>query len=501
MAFLKYAKATLQKPGIEFAEWDAVRRGALSPAPDFQKKTARIILQEYDPSKYMLSHATIVASVDVDEASAPMGRHFVEGFEVDRKYSDYYITPKTAQFVNNNNDAFERRLLLGSFKTFVGAQSYVEHVQIPELSKGRIIDAAARDVGESIYIDILIANDLKHAPLIRAIKTGKLGTLSMGCSTATTTCTKCGNVAQDEAQLCQCVRFFKGSKFRDDLGVERIIAELCGHYTDPDSVKFIEASWVANPAFKGAVLRNILTAEELQGLEGKMRVALGQPAPVADPNMMSRAAFQGWGQQEQSQGQGQEPEQQFETEDEGEETAPAEPEEENPVQKAITDLTDALRNQAIENIRKEIGQKEVDSIRAIDPNQQNETLIRSAMKHPEWQRIAKLVVSFIGKADARKVFHGLILHKRGGWPLVKKAGFTGRNILAVSRMLDLMNKKALMAGETRVYRTVLDVGGTGPYEDVESYLAACRQVLGRKLTGSETASLLEKGRLFSLGRS
>jgi len=56
-----------------------------------------------------------------------------------------------------------------------------EHIQITELSKGRIIDAVARDVGNSIYVDILIATDRKHTDLIRDIKSGKMGTLSMGC--------------------------------------------------------------------------------------------------------------------------------------------------------------------------------------------------------------------------------------------------------------------------------------------------------------------------------
>jgi ribosomal protein L37E len=490
MAFLKYAKATIQKPGITFSEWDSLRQGAVLPAPDFQKRTAKIILQEYQPDKYMLSHATIVASVDVENASAALGRHFVEGFEVDRKYTDYYITPKTAQYVNNNNDAFERRLLLACFKTFVGAQSYIEHVQIPELSKGRIIDAAARDVGDSIYIDILIANDLKHAPLIRAIKNGQLGTLSMGCSTSETTCTKCGNVAYDEAQLCSCVRYFKGNKFRDEQGIERIIAELCGHATIPDSVKFIEASWVANPAFKGAVLRNILSAEELQGLEGKMHKAFSLPIPVADPGSMPKAAYQLRGQEEQ-----------FTPDDvpeEGGEEAP-EPEkpEDDPFQKAVTDLTEALTNKVVQNVREQINKEEVDEIRRVDPNQQNETLIRSALRHPEWRKIARMVISFVGKAQTRKVLRGLILYKCGGWPLVKTAGFTGKDRLAISRTIDLMAKNSFTAGETRVYRTVLNVGGTGPYEDVETYLAACRQVLGRTVTGSEAASLLEKGRLYS----
>lgn len=911
MAFLKFAKGQLKKPGILFAEWDALRSKALSPAPDFQKRTARVILQEYDPSKYMLSHATIVASVDVDRSPAPIGRHFVEGFEINRRSPEYYITPASAQYVNNNNDSFERKLLLATFKSFIGAYSYVEHVQIPELAKGRIVDAAARDVGDSIYVDILIANDLKHAPLIRAIKSGELGTLSMGCftpgsqvtmvdgrrlpieevsvgdlvlthkgrarevtnkqikigrfsmkrievvgiptaitttrnhpffvlrapkicacgcgesltynagealdrrvgkrfkrghqlriinpmrvyslaeakarraqiaeaklapnleevradelqpgdlvcfpkvgseivnredategkarllgyflaegsflkckgvrtevqfnfsmsekdsfvsetvqllrqefpssnpwvqcredrntctvhvsgkaisewfyrhggeyshlkklsvqavlwpkeiqrhivgswlngdgttasslfglsgtttsydlacqmhmlmnrcgvharlyckfegksvdvkqavnggvalrgavdgrlasftlavgqrgsvalaettsklvceplsnapwresdthlffpirsienvsyegpvhdmeveedhsyvvdgvavhncSTSDTTCSRCGNVAEDETQLCACIRFYKGQEFIDELGGKRKVAELCGHYADPNSVRFIEASWVANPAFKGAVLRSILTPEERATVGQKLHLAFASPAPEANLSMLKAARSMSAQEQETP------------TTDQLQTTPPTP---KSPIEKAVEDLSTAIREQAIEHVRKEINQGEAAKVKeVIDLSHGNESLIRTAMQHSEWRKLAKVVISFVGKAQARKVLEGLILYKQGKWEALRTAGMTGREILAVSRVLDLLMKKSSMAGETRVYRTVLSVGGTGPYDgDAETYLAACRQVLGRVVTGNEAAKLLEKGRLYALGRS
>jgi hypothetical protein len=493
MAFLKYAKANLQKPGIKFAEWDAVRSKAVSPEPDFQKRTAKIILQEYDPSKYMLSHATIVASVDVDNAPTQLGRHFVDGFEIDRQFNDYYITPATSGYVNNNNDSFERKLLLATFKTFIGAHSYVEHVQLPELSKGRIIDAAARDIGDSIYIDILIANDLRHAPLIRAIKSGQMGTLSMGCSTSSTICSKCGNVAKDETQLCGCIRFFKGQEFIDELGNRRKIAELCGHYTEPESVRFIEASWVGNPAFKGAVIRNILSAEEVAQVGSKLHIAMNREAPQPIEGALAKAAFI-----YTAEGQQLPPSQ---TESMTPAPPPAE-EEKDPFDKAVEDLSKALRDKAIEHVRKEIGDRgNKKEPPAKDPNQQNESLIKSAMQNPEWRKVAKSVIKLAGQRQAKRIVHGLVLHRMGGWNQLRVAGFTGSEILAVSRILDVMTKKASFAGETRVYRTVLSVGGTAPYEDDETYLAACRRVLGRVVTGNEASMLLEKGRLYALGRS
>lgn len=72
-------------------------------------------------------------------------------------------------------------------------------------------------------------------------------------------CSRCGNIAKDETEACKHVKYYKGNEFYDSNGRKRIIAELCGHKDDPESVKFIDASWVKNPAFPGAVLRNIVS--------------------------------------------------------------------------------------------------------------------------------------------------------------------------------------------------------------------------------------------------
>jgi hypothetical protein len=56
-----------------------------------------------------------------------------------------------------------------------------------------------------------------------------------------------------------------------------------------------------------------------------------------------------------------------------------------------------------------------------------------------------------------------------------------------------------MAGENRIYRTVLAVGGMTPYPDVNSYLAVCRRIINRDLTGAEKEALVLKGKLYDLG--
>ncbi|MDP2726717.1 MAG: hypothetical protein Q8P59_04165, partial [Dehalococcoidia bacterium] len=209
-------------------------------------KTAARLIEGYSPDEYLFSHNTIIASVDVDADQ------------------DFMITPETLPFINDNVDAWERGVLANDWRTFIGAENYLEHVQISSLSKGKVVDAALRDVGESLYVDILVATSKVHDRLITRIQTGDLNAMSMGCVCDYTICSKCGNKAVDEVELCSCIRYGKGNSFLGSDGHQRKAAELCGHRDDPGSVRFIEASWVDNPAFRGAVTRNLLTLAELE---------------------------------------------------------------------------------------------------------------------------------------------------------------------------------------------------------------------------------------------
>lgn len=493
MAFRKTADAKILKPDINFAGWGDVRR-ASNLQFDVRRGT-KVVLQEYEPKEFLLSHCTIIASVDTEKSAAPLGKHVVDGFQIERKWADWLITPDTTKYVNNNCDAWERKLLLACFRTFIGGDNYVEHIQIPEMSKGKIIDAAARDIGDSIYVDILVATQRRHRSLISAITSGQLQTLSMGCQVEHTTCTKCGNVAYDETQLCNHIRYFKGNEWVDELGKKRKIAELCGHINEePGSVKFIEASWVANPAFTGAVLRNVLSPEELAEIRQvgeKMSIAFAEPPRVGSPDHMLRAARL-LAAQGQDQGQGQ-------TSDKPEKT-------DDPMSKAVDEMADLIREKAIAKARSQMG--ELENSQLPDENLSNESLIRSALRNPTWRRIAQAIfasspgstTSGLRGKFARKMFLGMVVYRHGGWKAIEESRqFTGREILGLSRLIDLATKRRTMAGEPRIYRTVLAVGGLGKDGDVNSYLAACRQIVGRSLTDSERQALLVKGRLYALG--
>jgi hypothetical protein len=541
MAFSKYAKAQVVHPLFTQRGWDEIRQAATEPTPSFDlRKATQVVLGQYDPKQYLLTHCTIVASVDTESpAGMPLGKSMVDGAQVNRLYSDFYVTQGTTKFINSNFDCFERKLLLSSFRTFVGGSNFVEHVQLPELSKGRIIDAAARDIGDSVYIDILVATERKHKSLIEAVTSGHLTTLSMGCSVTHTVCTKCGNVSEDEPQLCRHIKYEKGNTFIDAKGQRRKVAELCGHVSaEPGSVKFIEASWVANPAFKGAVLRNILDPNKAEGVGAreKIQVAFQQPVEVVDPSAIQKAAkmsaqvlsgdhlvylhegpslgtlkapaansttrqaelakrnrlsqvaaFDDGMNQGESQGK-------------SEDSAPSAPE--SPFKKVVDDLHKTLVDEVKDRVKKELSDSEANKTRSLlNENTSNESLIKSALQYSEWRTRAAVVAANVKEAKrARSILAGLILHSMGGWEAVQNARrFTGVEILVMDRLIGRFMKKASKAGESRVYRTVIAVGGTGRYSNVNEYLTACSKIMGRAPTQSEKASLIEKGKLFSFG--
>jgi hypothetical protein len=280
MAMRKEGHATIAELAIDPFKW--VEKKA-SPS---RIKVAKDLVAQYDPGKWLLSHATIIASVDVDTA------------DQNNPKGNYWIKPEYSIFVNNNGDSWERELLKKCYQTFVGSDNYVEHVQIPELSKGKIVDVALREIPfmkssegkdlTTLYVDILIATNKKHTDLIDKIKTGEYNAMSMGCLIEYSQCSQCGRIAKDESESCDHIRYFKKNYFYDPNGIKRIIAELCGRAEDPGSCKFIEASWVKKPAFEGAVLRNIV--EPTAGFDSKFQVALGMPSYVAKPGDILRAA-------------------------------------------------------------------------------------------------------------------------------------------------------------------------------------------------------------------
>ena len=455
MAFTRYANAVLMQSDVSGRGWGRVRKTAAAPTRNIMAQAAEILGGPLDPDRYLLTHSTIVASVDVDEVpNVKLGKVKVgkKGFErtVNRKFSDYYIQPQCSRFVNNNGDSWSRQVLLASYPTFIGGHNFLEHLQLEEQSKGRIIDAVARDIGDSVYVDILVATDRKHSQLVKDIQNGKMATLSMGCSVEETICTKCGNVAVDETELCPCIKYEKLNKFHDAQGNQRIIAELCGHPSIEDSagVHFIEASWVATPAFTGAVLRNILDPTKLPPeMARRVQAALNQ-LPEEWSNSGSRKvasstfAFEF--------GQDEEPE-----EPESKEPPP------NPIDEAVTEVETAIREKAVKKVKDSL--KEEDVSEALESSMApNDTVIKEGYR--------SAVAGLMRKASSDAEFMD---------------GLASVNHAFGVRI------------DRDVYRAALKVGSTKSYPSMKRFLAACSHAMGRRVSTAEFRVMVRIGSMLS----
>lgn len=461
MAFAKTANAVVVKPGVGARGWGKVRTastgGSTQPAKNLVAQASEILGEPFNPDKYLLTHCTIVASVDVETVQgAKIGRLRKGTKKINRKYADYYITPSTSQYVNNNGDCWARDTLLASFRTFIGSHNFQEHVQIEEHSKGRIIDAVARDIGESVYVDILVATDRKHSTLVKDIESGKLGTLSMGCTVDFTICSKCGNVAIDETDLCDHIKYHKLDTFYDESGNRRVIAELCGHPSiDPTGgVTFIEASWVAQPAFTGAVMRNILDVGEVTPEVAKRAAEILTTVPaewVVDPEMRRKAAGFGFG------------DEQADEEAPAEEAAPAGllEELEQEVEQAVVDKVE-------QSIRKQIRKDDLEDAVQPDSMAPNDTLVKEARLRAAYD---DATISMVRKASSDA---GLV-----------------NGIAELDAAFGLSFPRGL-------YRASLRVGASSRYPTLGSFLDACTQAMERPVTPQEAKKMLRLGKFLSV---
>ena len=68
MPMLKYGAAMVVEPSIYPDDWVNNTYKVACADGKCRMKTARSVIAKYDPKKYLLSHATIIAAVDVDNA-------------------------------------------------------------------------------------------------------------------------------------------------------------------------------------------------------------------------------------------------------------------------------------------------------------------------------------------------------------------------------------------------------------------------------------------------
>lgn len=501
MAFMKYANAQVIRPQVSKTQWQNIRTAGKKKADETQGKLSENLVERaseifgdnFNPNQYLLTHATIIASVDTySPAGIKTGSVMEDGFKVNRKYSNFRIKPETDIYINHNFDAWDRRVLLASYPTFIGGHNFCEHVQLEELSKGRIIDAVARDIGDAIYVDILIATDRKHKDLVADIEAGRMGTLSMGCTIDGSICTKCGNWAADETEMCSHIKYAKGNTFFDENGKQCRIAELCGHPSlgPTGGVQFIEASWVGTPAFPGAVLRNVLDFTEETAKKAKK--ILSSPPPEWSKKDVLKAAsltveasekvaatvryaqapttagsvlavrddfLAGW-EDEDGGGDSEAPA--------APTPAPAAPAKAAP----FKDVEDDVYNHLLTRVRDRL-QKDLQPEDSSPGNSStNETLNKQS-------------------AFARKAY-------RAGLDEIVRTASSDADL--INRVAGF-NQQVGIVVPVEIYRTSVKLGNLNQYDSTDSYFRACRLALGREPSKGEVKTLVRLGKLLSQGLS
>ena len=540
MATRRYAKAIVSQRNVAFDEWmETLRNQNEGAVPkDHVHRIAKNVLRKCDPKQYLLSHATIVASVDTyAPKNVKLGRQMNSGVQIDVRWPNFRVKPECHDIINNNGDAWERSLLLSTYRTFIGAHNYLEHIQLPELSKGFIVDAIARDLGKTSYIDILVATDRKHKQLVTDIQSGKIDSMSMGCISLFTICSRCGNVAADDAQICPCVSYMgKHAKFVDEEGVEQVVCELIGHVSVPNSNQFIEASWVGNPAFRGAVRRNILNPDEAKlaaklgeaelismirssvpvpaGIgkaastngfitidsTGRIRYAEGQQDSQSQPGGQSEQGGQGGQEADDSVGQFDLDSAQEQSADQGDSSAQG-PSDSPKSDSKLDSMIDTVQEQLLQMLVEKLGDRlapkpeDVGSVKVQAPDLMtgNDNLIRASK---EFARRVQDKFASSPRLVNWAIKNYCIVHL-GGTRAIHARGLTAKDLLVLSWIEDRVRGNEY---PSPLYKAAMAVGPESRYPSRVSFLAACKRQLGRDLTDSEKQFFARKGRIASIAK-
>ena len=335
-------------------------------------------------------------------------------------------------------------------------------------------------MGDTVYVDILVATDRKHESLIADIKSGKMNSLSMGCSITFSQCSKCGNVATDDTNMCRHIKYEKGNTFIDESGKTRVVSELCGHKSVPDSVTFIEASWVENPAFKGAVVRNLVgdlvDASDEAALEDQIRQAFQLPKAMTLDSFLKAASIQ-----KTSFGFGG---------DDEEET----PKEEKGFFDDIKDeVMTTVRDIVKKEIKKEIKKESPVDLSKADPSPDlNDNLINSSVHESYLSFSGRYASKFPTEDKVKATFNVLHVAKHQGWDRVSSIkGVKNSDIVSA---LYIQDHDYLKKVSKDLFHCLLKVGSANNHLDNKVFLKSCIKTLGRKISKEEATYLLNKSK-------
>ena len=161
---------------------------------------------------------------------------------------------------NGNFDAFPWEELKKSYPTFCGKGFYIEHKEDNEMdAKGIILDAQPDDDNEFINCICAISKE-EYPDICEQILNGQLNQVSMSCLAAECDCSRCGNVATKEEELCEHMNpkhpnFCKGQVDENGKPIYEINKDIM----------FTGLSGVAIPADKDAFIFDVKASKKENG--------------------------------------------------------------------------------------------------------------------------------------------------------------------------------------------------------------------------------------------
>ena len=176
-----------------------------------------------------------------------------------------------ADTVNHNGDYFSKEELLKeadikgekipAYKTFEGVPIYTNHKNDDiEQAKGMVVYAEWDEKENCVYCTFFVDEEA-YPDIARNIRTGVIHDVSMGCSVAYGTCSKCGNKAYTEKDYCSCLKKWKGKKDPDNN------KQVFEYNFD---LKFIELSCVGDGAFDTCEIQEIYDVDEVLSAAGEV---------------------------------------------------------------------------------------------------------------------------------------------------------------------------------------------------------------------------------------
>jgi hypothetical protein len=154
---------------------------------------------------------------------------------------------------NDNGDCFSEEELKSSFHTFVGCPHFVNHKNDDvEEARGTVVYAAWSDEEHGI-VTIGRVDAKAYPKLARGIAEGYISGVSMGCQVEYSTCSVCDNKAVKEDDYCSHIKEHKTR----ELNGKKV-------YENNHGIKFIELSFVVDPACSQCHIQEIFDVEDFQ---------------------------------------------------------------------------------------------------------------------------------------------------------------------------------------------------------------------------------------------